>query len=323
MKVGLISVIVVLFMSTAGCSRQEVRHNPVDHVNLFIGTLERGNPAGLTIWGYFNNETWVMNGHSSVPLIANIHAMGARNIDLPRIRDVMIWTADNKYRQGDGYIRYGYVPDRSPPNNYCVSQTIEYSIADFGIAQVCLRAGDMKNHERFLVRSRSVFNKFNDDIGYLQRKDRDGNWVWPVDQPHYWPGNQPGFVVPFVYTYAGAHDKTQALIRHVSSTIFKNAPNGLPGDDDLGATSAMNLFFTLGMYPLKPGVPEFCLTGTLFDRVRIRLDNGSEIIAESTGNPLSGPIRSIEVNGKRLEKPFLHIEEILEKAGRLYITYSY
>jgi putative alpha-1,2-mannosidase len=232
-------VTALIFMLLSGCSRQDVQHNPVDHVNLFIGTLERGNPAGLTIWGYFNNETRVMNGHSSVPLIANMYAMGARNIDLPKIMDVLIWTADNKYRNGDEYIRYGYVPDRPQPHNYCVSQTIEYSIADYGVAQMCLADGDMENFERFLDRSRSVFNKFNDDTGYLQRKDRDGNWVWP------------------------------------------------------------------------------------FDRVRIRLDNGSEIIAGSKGDPLSGPIKTIEVNGKRLVEPFLNIEEILEKPGRLYITYSY
>jgi predicted alpha-1,2-mannosidase len=345
--------------------------------SLYLDAMQ-GNPAGLTIWGYFNNETWVMNGHSSVPLIANMYAMGAKDIDLTKIKDVMIWTADNKYRFGNEYIRYGYVPDRSPPHNYCVSETLEYSISDYAIARMCLDDGDSENHQRFMARSQSVFNKFNDEIGCLQRKDRNGNWVfpfdpseengfnegnsaqytwniphamdqlvermggsektierlneftskflidgWPVDQPYYWPGNQPGFVVPFVYTYAGAHDKTQQLIRRVSSTIFGNAPDGLPGDDDLGATSAMNLFFTLGMYPLKPGVPEFCLTGTLFERVKIKLDNGSEIIAKSNGDPFAGPFQSVTVNGERLTQPFINIAEIITNPGKLIIEYEY
>ncbi len=146
---------------------------------------------------------------------------------------------------------------------------------------------------------------------------------WPVDQPYYWPGNQPGFVVPFVYTYAGAHDKTQQLIRDVYTTLFMNAPDGLPGDDDLGATSGMNLFFMLGIYPLKPGVPEFCLTGTLFERVRIKLDNGSEIIAKSKGDPFSGPFQSVTVNGEKLTEPFIDIEEIIVNPGRLIIEYEY
>jgi predicted alpha-1,2-mannosidase len=338
----------------------------------------QGNPAGLTIWGYFNNETWVMNGHQSVPLIANMYAMGARDIDLTKIKDIMIWTADNKYRNGNEYIQYGYVPDRHAPHNYSVSQTLEYSIADYGLAQMCLADGDKENYSRFLARSESVFNLFNTDIGYLQRKSADGEWAfpfdkavengfnegnsaqytwniphsldklvdkmggkqrtiarldeftseiivdgWPVDVPHYWPGNQPGFVVPFIYTYAGAPGKTQELVRYVSSNIFKNAPDGLPGDDDLGATSAMNLFFMLGMYPLKPGEAEFVLTGSLFDKVKLQLDNGSVIHILSQGNPFDSPVKDIQVNGQKHEGWTHDISEIIDNKSNLTINYKY
>ena len=366
------------YRTTAYIQGLLVPDRAADMIESLYLDANQGNPAGLTIWGYFNNETWVMNGHGSVPLIANMYAMGARNIDLTRIKDEMIHTADNNYRNGDQYIRFGYVPDRPAPWNYSVSQTLEYSIGDFGLAQLCLADGDMENYERFMARSRSVFNLLNKETGYLQRRDSLGNWVfpfdraeengfnegnsaqytwniphmmdelvehmggpektierldeftsviitdgWPVDQPHYWPGNEPGFVVPFVYTYAGAHKKTQELIRYVSSNIFTNAPDGMPGDDDLGATSAMNLFFNLGMYPLKPGVPEFCLTGALFDKVKIRLDNGSEIIITSNGDPFSGPIKNITVNGNSLVEPFLNIAEIIDNPGTIRIEYKY
>jgi predicted alpha-1,2-mannosidase len=366
------------YRTTAYLQGLLVPDRAADMIESLYLDAQQGNPAGLTIWGYFNNETWVMNGHSSIPLIANMYAMGARDIDLTRIRNEMIRTADNKYRNGDQYIRFGYVPDRPAPHNYSVSQTLEYSIGDFGLAQMCLADGDMENYERFMTRSRSVFNLFNDEIGYLQRRDSLGNWVfpfdraeengfnegnsaqytwniphmmdelvkrmggpekaiellneftsvihtdgWPVDEPHYWPGNQPGFVVPFVYTYAGAHKKTQELVRYVSSNIFKNTPDGMPGDDDLGATSCMNLFFTLGMYPLKPGVPEFCLTGVLYDSVKIRLDNGSQILITSKGDQWNSPIKSIKVNGETLNEPFLNIAHIIEKPGKIRIEYEY
>jgi predicted alpha-1,2-mannosidase len=366
------------YRNTAYLQGLLVPDRAADMIESLYLDANQGNPAGLTIWGYFNNETWVMNGHGSIPLIANMYAMGARDIDLTKIKNEMIHTADNKYRNGDQYIRFGYVPDRPAPHNYSVSQTLEYSIGDFGLAQMCLADGDMENYERFMARSQSVFNLFNEDIGYLQRKDSLGNWVfpfnraeengfnegnsaqytwniphmmdelvvriggpekaierldeftsviitegWPVDQPHYWPGNEPGFVVPFVYTYAGAHEKTQELIRYVSSNIFRNAPDGMPGDDDLGATTAMNLFFTLGMYPLKPGVPEFCLTGVLYDSVTIRLDNGSEIHITSKGNPWTSSIKSIKVNGEPLDEPFLNIAQIIEKPGKTRIEYEY
>jgi predicted alpha-1,2-mannosidase len=337
----------------------------------------QGNPVGLTVWGYFNNETWVMNGHGSVPLIANMYAMGARDIDLTRIKNEMIHTADNKYRNGDEYIRYGYVPERPAPHNYSVSQTLEYSIGDFGLAQICQADGDQDNYQRYLSRSQNVFNLFNPETGFLQRKDTLENWVlpfdyaeengfnegnsaqytwniphnmpemvnrmggpektierldvftsqilqdgWNVNKPHYWPGNEPGFAVPFVYTYAGAPGKTQALIRKVVSDIFRNAPDGMPGDDDLGATSGMSMLFTLGMYPLKPGVPEFCLTGSLYESINIRLDNGSEINITTTGDPWSS-IKTIKVDGEILDEPFLNIERIIEKPGKIRIEYEY
>ncbi len=338
----------------------------------------QGNPAGLTIWGYFNNETWIMTGHQSLPLIANLYAMGAKDIDLEKIKDIMIWTADNKYRNGSDYIQYGYVPDRPGPYNYSVSETIEYSIADYGIAQICLAAGDSANFKRFNLRSESVFNLLNTQTGFLQRKNTQGDWVfpfdksddngfnegnsaqytwnipqhldklveklggnertinllndftnkivysgWPINEPYYWPGNEPGFVVPFVYTYAGAPEKTQELVRHVSTKIFKNAPNGLPGDDDLGATSTMNLFFKLGMYPLKPGVAEFMLTGSLFDKVTIKLGNGSRLTILSKGDPFSGPVKGILINNAPYKRCVLDISQIIKSKGDLTIEYIY
>jgi len=365
------------YRTTAYIQGLLVPERAADMIESLYLDANQGNLAGLTIWGYFNNETWVMNGHGSVPLIANMYAMGARDIDLTKIKNEMIRTADTKYRNGDEYIRYGYVPDRPAPHNYSVSQTLEYSIADFGLAQICLAANDIKNYERYLARSQSVFNLLNPETGYLQRKDSIGNWVlpfdkaeengfnegnpaqytwniphnmpelvqriggndktierlneftsqilqdgWNVNKPYYWPGNEPGFAVPFVYTYAGAPNKTQALIRKVVSDIFRNAPDGMPGDDDLGATSGMSLFFTLGIYPLKPGVPEFCLTGSLYESVKIKLDNGSEINIKTSGNPWSS-IKTIKVDGKTLEEPLLDIANIIEKPGKIKIEYEY
>ncbi|MFW5726222.1 MAG: glycoside hydrolase domain-containing protein, partial [Bacteroidota bacterium] len=122
--------------------------------------------------------------------------------------------------------------------------------------------------------------------------------------------------------YAGAPQKTQALIRKVVSEIFRNAPDGMPGDDDLGATSGMSLFFTLGMYPLMPGVPEFCLTGSLYESVKIKLDNGSEIIIKTTGDTWS-TVKSISVDGEKSDEPFININPIIENKGKIEIEYEY
>ena len=339
---------------------------------------KQGCPSGFPIWGYFNNETFIMNGYSGLPLIANLYAFGGRNINLQAINDKMIWAADHKYRRGEEYIEFGYVPDYESEWNYCVSMTIEYSIDDFAVAQMSRYAGDSSSYQRFLDRSGNVFNLFNEQTGYLQRKSRDESWVvpfdsaaevgfnegnsaqytwniphnlpklvsriggseatisrldhftskiltdnWNVDVPYYWPANQPSFVVPYVYIYAGAPGKAQQLIRESLATIFSNTPGGLPGNDDLGATSAMFLFQTAGIYPLKPGIPEFTLSGSFVDKLTFHLDNEAEITVKGSPSRNNKTVRSIRINGELHQGHSINIENVIEEKADMEIQFIY
>jgi len=55
-------------------------------------------------------------------------------------------------------------------------------VADFSIAQICKETGDEENYNYFLKRSQNIFNLINSEQGYLQRKNKDGNWVMPFDR---------------------------------------------------------------------------------------------------------------------------------------------
>ena len=61
--------------------------------------VDQGAPAGIPIWGYFNNETRVMNGYSGIPLIANLYAFGARDIHLEAVKKKMIRAAQTIFKQ--------------------------------------------------------------------------------------------------------------------------------------------------------------------------------------------------------------------------------
>ena len=346
--------------------------------SLYLDT-KQGCPSGFPIWGYFNNESWVMNGYSGLPVVANLYAFGGRNIDLKSVKDRMIWAADNKYRRGEKYIQHGYVPDYESSHNYCVSMTIEYSIDDYSVAQMCKYAGDRAEYKRFLSRSDNIFNLFNEENGYLQRKTAAGEWVtpfdssskigynegnaaqytwnipqnlpkliekiggkektierldyftsrilregWNIEVPFYWPANQPSFIAPFVYNYAGAPEKARKLIRKTITSIFSNSPNGLPGNCDLGATSAMYLFQIAGMYPLEPGVPEFALTGSLVKKLAFQLDNGSKItIKTKKGDLDKNFIKSVKLNGKKHDSFEVNIENLIKNPSELDIEFVY
>ncbi|HYX08305.1 MAG TPA: glycoside hydrolase domain-containing protein, partial [Bacteroidales bacterium] len=144
------------------------------------------------------------------------------------------------------------------------------------------------------------------------------------DVPFFWPANQPSFVAPFVYNYAGAPEKAQVLIRHSLNTIFSNSPGGLPGNDDLGATSAMYLFELAGMYPLIPGVPEFTLTGCMADRIRFRLDNGGTLtIVSHRSNGSVAIVKQIKINGKSTDSYFIKIDDLINNGKDITVEFFY
>ncbi len=322
--------------------------------------LEQGNPAGFPIWGFYNRETWIMNGYSAIPFIANVYAFGADGFDLVRMKDRTVWAADNKYPRGEKYAAHGYVPDTASHWNYGVSMTLEYSIADFCAARLCLAAGDSSGFRRLLARAQSVFKLFNPLTGYLQRRAEDGHWVfpfdpsveegfnegnsaqytwsiphnfaalvdsfggkvaaeerldrffsrilidgWNVNQPCYWMGNEPCFGVPFLYNWTGQPWKSQELAKRVARS-FTPTPDGLPGDDDVGAMSAMYVFSALGLYPSIPGVGGLVVTGPVFQGVTMRLGGNRTLhITAADADSLHPYIRSMSVNGEPYTRTWL------------------
>jgi predicted alpha-1,2-mannosidase len=146
--------------------------------------------GGLPLWSLFNDETLVMAGYPADPYIANAYAFGATNFDLAALKNVMVDSGKNQRWCGRNlnftwdhlpeYERYGYYP--ADVTDYSVSKNVEYSVADFTIAQVCKETGDLDNYNYFLKRSQNIFNLINPDQGYLQRKNKDGNWVTPFDR---------------------------------------------------------------------------------------------------------------------------------------------
>jgi predicted alpha-1,2-mannosidase len=122
------------------------------------------------------------------------------------------------------------------------------------------------------------------------------------------PSNEPGFHTPYLYAHAGRPDQTQARVRKVLDSAYSEAPNGLPGNDDAGATSAWFVFSALGLYPVTPGDPVYTLGSPLFERAILRLDpeGRRRFVVEAPGNAPDAPyVQSAELDGRPLTAPFL------------------
>jgi len=135
------------------------------------------------------------------------------------------------------------------------------------------------------------------------------------------PDNEPSFHIPWLYNYAGAAAKAQAVVRDSLQTQFAAAPRGLPGNDDAGATSAWYMFGAMGLYPIAPGDSRYQISSPLFDRLTILLDpayyKGETFIIEAVNNSDENLyIQSSKLNGEPLERTWITHEEIA-KGGTL------
>ena len=128
--------------------------------------------------------------------------------------------------------------------------------------------------------------------------------------PYLYIGNEPSFAIPWVYNWVGAPAKTSQLIKDIVTTQFAPTPSGLPGNDDMGATSSWYVWAMLGMYPEVPGVAGFALHSPQFPGATITLENGKTISIQAPGAPGSNYIQSLTVNGKAVNTPWLDFADV-------------
>jgi predicted alpha-1,2-mannosidase len=119
--------------------------------------------------------------------------------------------------------------------------------------------------------------------------------------------NEPDFGEEYVYDWLGQPWKTQAVISRILKT-FTTRPDGLPGNDDLGATSGLYVFDSLGFYPVIPGVGGFALGAPLFPKAQIVLGDGKKFEIERRGKGIY--VQRVTVNGESYSSTWLPLERL-------------
>ena len=135
-----------------------------------------------------------------------------------------------------------------------------------------------------------------------------------LSQPFFYIGNEPEHGVPWAYHYAAWPRGTSSAVRRVMTESFTTGPGGLPGNDDLGATSAWYVWAALGMYPPTPGADVLALHGPLFSSATIVRSAGNVQI-NGTGAASGSPyVQSLSVNGASTNRPWLRYSDIANGA---------
>jgi predicted alpha-1,2-mannosidase len=143
---------------------------------------------------------------------------------------------------------------------------------------------------------------------------------WRVDATgligQYAHGNEPDEATPYLYALAGAHWKTQWIVREIELTQFDNTQEGIDGNDDCGQISSTYVWSAMGLYPVNPASGVYVIGSPLVQKAVIDLDpkyyKGGvfTIIARNCSKQFCY-VQSAKLNGKPLNHPWITKDDII------------
>jgi predicted alpha-1,2-mannosidase len=137
-------------------------------------------------------------------------------------------------------------------------------------------------------------------------------------EPCYNIENEPDFVVPYAYVFAGQPWKTQEVVARLAATTFKATPDGIPGNDDLGATSGVYVWNALGFYPAIPGLGGVVLGAPMFSKATLHLAMGKTLVVSRHGS--GNYVQSVKLNGKDFPGSWITLDKLETGASTLEFT---
>jgi predicted alpha-1,2-mannosidase len=134
-------------------------------------------------------------------------------------------------------------------------------------------------------------------------------------------GNEPGFLAPYLYNWAGRPDKTAEHVRAIIRESYHAGINGLPGNDDSGAMSSWYAFGQMGIFP-NAGQDVYLIGSPAYPQTTLHLAGGKDFVIEARSlSPENIYVVAATLNGKPLDRAWLRHNEIAA-GGRLVLTMS-
>ena len=130
-------------------------------------------------------------------------------------------------------------------------------------------------------------------------------------------GNEPSHHILYLYTMLSQPWKTADLVRRTLNDMYRAAPDGLSGNEDVGQMSAWYILSSLGFYEAEPASGKYCFGVPSFQKAEISLPEGRSFTI--TAENLSAEnryIQSIKLNGKDLKQSYIDYKDIMA-GGRL------
>lgn len=131
-------------------------------------------------------------------------------------------------------------------------------------------------------------------------------------------GNEPSHHILYLYTMLGQPQKSAERVREVLTTQYRNSPDGLSGNEDMGQMSAWYIMSALGFYQVEPAGARYWFGSPIIDRAEIAVEGGTFTIEVRNNSRENIYIKSIELNGEPYDKPYIEHGDIA-KGGTMVI----
>jgi predicted alpha-1,2-mannosidase len=133
-------------------------------------------------------------------------------------------------------------------------------------------------------------------------------------------GNEPGHHTTFLFNYCGKAWRTQELNRQIQTTMYKNSPDGLCGNEDCGQMSAWYVFSALGFYPVNPAELKYQFGSPIVTEAKVEVAPGKFFTMKAPLASLNNKfIQEVKLNGTALNRSYITHEEIIN-GGTLEFT---
>jgi predicted alpha-1,2-mannosidase len=140
---------------------------------------------------------------------------------------------------------------------------------------------------------------------------------------HYTPYNEIDMQAPFVFNFSGEPWMSQRVVRRVLRENYFDAPDGIPGNDDCGATSSWAVLSMMGIYSVDPASLAYELVVPTFSKIVIHLHEpylGKAFSIKASGAATnSGYIQGVKLNGTSHAKNWITLNSITT-GGTLHFT---
>ena len=174
----------------------------------------------------------------------------------------------------------------------------------------------MGGEKIFNRRLDSLFSMHLDDKYFSETEDLTRSGIIG----NYVHGNEPSHHVAYLYDWTSKPWKAQEKIPMILNSMYRNAPDGLCGNDDCGQMSAWYIFSALGFYPVCPGTTQYAMGSPYVDEAVITLPGDKKLTIKANGlSEKNIYIQSVELNGKQIKTPFLEHKDLIS-GGELTFT---